>query len=108
MPLTYSDAVADENSYVAWLCDTCDGPELAERIVQIMRDGGYATGQGMVDVLAAGPKVDLADWLAVNTPFDTDDDEWLEHCADVYPIYPHASLTTDDREGVHASWEVAV
>jgi hypothetical protein len=48
--------------------------------------------------------VDLADFVATNSPFETDDRHWLDHCRRRYPATPHPSETWTRRNGGRASW----
>jgi hypothetical protein len=102
--LTFDDARGDPNLYAAWLTRSADPPELADRARGILRDGGYNVGEAFAAALAGLPAVDLADFLAGNSPFETDDEAWLNYCRDTYAPVPHPSESTAERNGPRSSW----
>ncbi len=95
--LTYDDAVSDQNLHTVWLTDRWQRWQLAEKVTDALRGIGFAVSRHFADGLEKQQPVDLADAIARNTPFDTDDWEWLEHCAKTYPVSEHGSLTAADR-----------
>jgi len=102
--LDYEDARMERDLYANWLARTWPPRDLADRVASLLRDGGYTVSDGFsfaLDRLAPAP---LADFLAANCPFETDDPLWLDHCRRRYPISPHPSETSAQRNGGRATW----
>ena len=102
--LSYEDACGETSLYVPWLIRTYDPHELAEQVCDILGTGGFAVGPALAGALADVGPVDLADFIAANFSFETDDAPWLDYCAAVYIGPLEASLTADQRNGARASW----
>jgi len=102
--LDCEDASGEASLYVVWLVQRYDSCELAQQACDILRAGGYAVAPTLCAALADLPGVDLADFIAANFPFETDDPLWLDYCAALYPCAGHASLTAEQRNGARVSW----
>ena len=102
--LDYEDARLERDLYATWLTRTWPTRDLANRVAGLLRDGGYAVSDGFNSGLDRMVAADLADFLAANWPFETDDALWLDHCRRRYPISPHPSETSAQRNGGRATW----
>jgi len=102
--LDYEDARAERDLYVEWLVRTWAVGHLADRVGGLLREGGYVVSEGFRGGLERLAAVDLADFVAANAPFETDDRLWLDHCRRRYPPSPHPSETWIQRNGGRVSW----
>ena len=100
----YEDACADAGLYVRWLERTCTREELAEQVGGVLRDGGYGVTEAFLDALARLDVSELAAFKAANFPFERSDHRWLAHCARVYAVARHPSLTAAERNGAPVRW----
>ncbi len=98
------DAYADRDLYAAWLVAWRTPCELAEIVGRAIEQGGYTVDPAFMMALAALGAVDLADFAAANTPFETDDHAWGDHCRRRYGADPHPAETMQQRNGARATW----
>jgi len=104
--MSFEDAVADRNLYETWLLDMsgCDCAALEMRFLRILADVGLALPNGLALRVAADSDVWLAEFIAHNTPFETDDEQWAKHCREEYDDYGDASETAAERNGARVSF----
>ncbi len=102
--VSYEDACGDEDLYAVWLTRRFTAEELGERVAVLLRSGGYAVGGAFAAGLARLHLVALAEFAAANSPFDSDDDRWLAHCARAYPADVAPAETAAELNGNRSSW----
>ena len=102
--LTYEDACSDVNLYAVWLTETYHPGELGELAAAFLRNTGHTVTEAMASALGRLPPIDLAEFIAGNVAFGTNDRRWLDHCEKIYPVASHPSETVAQRNGARTSW----
>lgn len=103
--LTYNDAIADENLYATWLNEEYFLDDLVVLAAKVIHDGGYTVSIPFQNSLGKIPADLLAEFIAANTPYETDDDEWLAYCRATYPNPDDEPTTTfADDNGAMSSF----
>lgn len=100
----FDEACGDPVLYAAWLSCTYGVQELAERVAGVLRSAGLAVSKDAAAHLGHLPAVNLATFLAANSPFSNDDPCWRAHCRRQYGRPGHPSLSAEQRNGPRLTW----
>jgi hypothetical protein len=100
--VTYSDALTDERLYAAWLTERYEAWMLADRIVGLIVEAGYAMepalAKQMAEKMAEVDACLLAEFLAIHGE-PTDERPWQLHCAATYDADLDGSDSAEARNG---------
>ena len=94
----YSDAVDDRGLYGTWLIARYTKQELADMVVQILKDMGLTVEASLASELCEMTPWMLSQFVAHNR-CATDHRAWCLHCAEIYDADLDGSDRPEDRSG---------